>query len=47
MEIGEKVWDIIINWDYFLEDTIRKQLVRTVDSVAVNLSSPSEIILNL
>ncbi|MCK4664358.1 MAG: four helix bundle protein [Bacteroidales bacterium] len=47
MEIGEKVWNIVINWDYFLKDTIGRQLVRAVDSVAANLSSPSEIILNL
>ena len=38
MEIGEKVWDIVIKWDYFLKDTIGKQLVRSVDSVAANLS---------
>ncbi len=38
MEIGEKVWDIVIGWDYFLKDTIGKQLVRAVDSVAANLS---------
>jgi four helix bundle protein len=38
MEIGEKVWDIVITWDYFLKDTIGKQLVRAVDSVAANLS---------
>ena len=38
MEIGEKVWNIVINWDYFLKDTIGKQLVRAVDSVAANLS---------
>ncbi len=38
MEIGEKVWNIVIKWDYFLKDTIGKQLVRAVDSVAANLS---------
>ena len=38
MEIGEKVWDIVIKWDYFSKDTIGKQLVRSVDSVAANLS---------
>lgn len=38
MEIGEKVWKIVINWDYFLKDTIGKQLVRSVDSIAANLS---------
>ncbi len=38
MDLGEKVWKIVISWDYFLKDTIGKQLVRSVDSVAVNLS---------
>lgn len=38
MEIGERVWDIVINWDYFLKDTIGKQLVKAIDSVAANLS---------
>ncbi|MDA3904558.1 MAG: four helix bundle protein [Bacteroidales bacterium] len=38
MEIGEKVWNIVIKWDYFAKDTVGKQLVRAVDSVAANLS---------
>ncbi len=38
MDLGEMVWDIVIKWDYFHKDTIGKQLVRAVDSVAANLS---------
>ncbi len=38
MEIGEKVWQFVIKWDYFVKDTIGKQLVRAVDSVSANLS---------
>lgn len=38
MGIGEKVWGIVIKWDYFAKDTIGKQLVRSVDSVAANFS---------
>jgi len=38
MDLGEEVWDIVIKWDYFLKDTIGKQLVRAADSVAANLS---------
>ena len=38
MEIGEKIWNIVIKWDYFAKDTIGKQLVRAADSVAANLS---------
>ena len=38
MEVGEKVWDIVDRWNYFQKDTIGKQFVRAVDSVAANLS---------
>jgi four helix bundle protein len=38
MEMGEKVWQIVLKWDFFSKDTIGKQLVRAVDSVAANLS---------
>ncbi|MCF8298208.1 MAG: four helix bundle protein [Saprospiraceae bacterium] len=38
MDIAEKVWNIVIKWEYFSKDTVGKQLVRAVDSVAANLS---------
>jgi four helix bundle protein len=38
METGEEVWKIVITWDYFAKDTIGKQFVRAIDSVAANLS---------
>ena len=38
MEIGEKVWQIVIKWDYFTKDTIGKQLTRSADSIATNIS---------
>ena len=38
MELGERVWSIVEKWDYFAKGTIGKQLVRSVDSVAANLS---------
>jgi len=38
MAIGERVWRIVAGWDYFAKDTIGKQWVRAVDSVAANLS---------
>ncbi len=38
MEMGEEIWNIVIGWDYFLKDTIGKQMVRAADSVAANLS---------
>jgi len=38
MDIGEKVWDIVRIWNKFEKDTIGKQLLRSIDSVAANLS---------
>ena len=38
MEMGEEIWNVVIKWDYFLKDTIGKQLIRAADSVAANLS---------
>jgi four helix bundle protein len=38
MDIGERIWKIVVDWDYFSKDTIGKQLVKAIDSVAANLS---------
>jgi four helix bundle protein len=38
MTLGEEIWKIVVEWDFFAKDTIGKQLVRAVDSVASNLS---------
>ena len=38
MEMGEDVWNIVIKWDFFAKDTLGKQLVRSADSVAANIS---------
>ncbi|MBL7112796.1 MAG: four helix bundle protein [Bacteroidales bacterium] len=38
LEIGERVWKIVIKWDYFAKDTIGKQLVKSADSIAANIS---------
>lgn len=38
MELGEKVWNVVMAWGYFEKDTIGKQLVKAVDSIAANLS---------
>ena len=38
MEIAERIWNIVIKWDYFAKDTIGKQLVRSADSIAANLA---------
>ena len=38
MDIGERVWVVVCKWDYFAKDTVGKQLVKSVDSIAANLS---------
>ena len=38
MDMAERIWNIVVKWDYFNKDTIGKQLVRAADSVAANLS---------
>jgi len=38
MEMAEKVWEIVLVWDYFTKDIVGKQLVRAADSIAANLS---------
>ncbi len=38
MDVGEKVWAIVSKWNYFAKDTVGKQLVKSVDSIATNIS---------
>jgi four helix bundle protein len=38
MELGEKIWVLISDWDKFTKDTLGKQLIRAVDSIAANIS---------
>jgi four helix bundle protein len=35
---GEQIWELVIKWDYLAKDTIDKQLVRSADSIAANIS---------
>ena len=36
--LSNYVWDIILNWDYFSQNTIGKQFVRAVDSISANIA---------
>ena len=38
MELGETIWSIVSKWSYFEKDTIGKQLIRSSDSIAANIS---------
>jgi four helix bundle protein len=38
MMIGDEVWNLVNQWDYFAKDTVGKQLVKSVDSISANIS---------
>jgi len=38
MDLGQEIHTIVKGWNYFDKDTIGKQLVRSADSIAANLS---------
>ncbi|MEI7504082.1 MAG: four helix bundle protein [Paludibacter sp.] len=38
MNLSDKIWDLVITWDYFPKDTIGKQWVRAADSISANIS---------
>lgn len=35
---ANKIWEIVLSWDYFVKDTIGKQLVRATDSISANIA---------
>ncbi|NJN10492.1 MAG: four helix bundle protein [Richelia sp. RM2_1_2] len=37
-KLANEVWDIVRVWNYFEKDTIGKQIVRSADSVCVNIA---------
>lgn len=36
--LSNKVWNIVLNWDFFAKDTIGKQFVKAIDSISANLA---------
>jgi len=38
MDLGKRIYSHVYKWKYFDKDTIGKQLVRSADSIAANLS---------
>jgi four helix bundle protein len=38
MDVAERIWSIVIEWDYFIKKTVGGQFVEAIDSVAANLS---------
>jgi four helix bundle protein len=40
-KLGDKVWDLVLQWDGFAKDTVGKQLVRAADSIGANIAEGS------
>ena len=38
MELSDKIWNLVIAWDYFSKETVGKQWTRAIDSVSANIS---------
>jgi four helix bundle protein len=37
-ELADKIWKIVFRWNTFAKDTVGKQIVRSADSVGVNIA---------
>lgn len=40
-KLADKIWKIVIGWEWFAKDTIGKQLVKAADSIGSNISEGS------
>ncbi|MCE6989048.1 four helix bundle protein [Dyadobacter sp. CY323] len=38
MELSDRIWNVVQEWSLFSKDTVGKQLVRAVDSIAANIA---------
>src|SRR5574340_69986 len=36
--LSNYVWSIVIDWDYFVRDTVGKQFVSAIDSISANIA---------
>lgn len=37
-EISDKVWAVVVKWDWFAKKTVGDQMVRAADSIAANIA---------
>jgi four helix bundle protein len=37
-KLANKIWKIVMKWDYFNKDTIGKQITRSADSIGANIA---------
>jgi four helix bundle protein len=38
LEIADDIWNIVINWSFLAQDTVGKQMIRSLNSIAANIS---------
>ena len=36
--LADRVWNVVVGWDYFARRTVGQQLVRAVDSISANIA---------
>jgi four helix bundle protein len=37
-KLGDEIWDVVLTWRRFAQDTIGRQLVRSADSIGANIA---------
>jgi four helix bundle protein len=37
-QLSDAVWDIVVKWNHFAQDTVGKQLTRSADSIGANIA---------
>lgn len=37
-DFSNRVWDIVMTWDFFAKDTVGKQIMRSADSIGANIA---------
>jgi four helix bundle protein len=40
-KLADKIWDIVVSWDWFAKETVGKQLVKAADSIGSNIAEGS------
>jgi four helix bundle protein len=37
-DLADRIWAVVLNWDYLAKDTLGKQMVRAADSIGANIA---------
>lgn len=40
-KLADEIWNVVVNWGRLAQDTIGKQLIRSVDSIGANIAEGS------